>query len=118
MSNSDGWGEGTALGNERSHPTHHARREHWVAELIAVTEELAGDGREIGLLRELAEADVAAHDTFIHAYMTCDETSNAAREHVASFQATQYRDESTRLKAKVDAAKVRHSTLITLLSLP
>ena len=107
-----------ALGDEPNPPSRSPRREAWITELTATTEQLAGDGREIGLLRELAEAEVAATNSHLHAYMQSQETSNAARERDGEYAAMEYRNEATRLKARVDAARVRHTALITLLSLP
>lgn len=94
-------------------------RDSLINHLNSITEELAGDGREIGLLRELAECEIAEHNAYLNGYMTSPESSNAARERAGEASSWELHQETLRVRAKVDSSRVHHSTLLALLaSLP
>lgn len=85
-------------------------------DLISTTDELAGDGREVGLIRELAECEIAEHNAYLNGYMTSPESTNAARERAGEASSWELHQETLRVRAKVESARVHHSTLLALLA--
>lgn len=69
------------------------------------------------LLTELAEVEIAEHDARMAGVQHSQESGVTARDRDGDLNAWQSRNERTRVRARLDAARITHETITTLLGL-
>ena len=70
------------------------------------------------LVTELAEVEVAEHQAFIHGYIHSQSPTETGRKRDGDYAAMDFAAERTRLRARVEVARLERETTLTLLALP